>query len=154
MKKEEHIGFRVDEVGKLMRRAMRRGCIDEGMDPVLIHRGWIIGYLRHAGEIGESVCQKDLECIFHFPKSTITDTVQLFEKNGLVTRVSVENDARRKQVVLTEEGIAYAKKFEDQIDLVEKYVRNGITPEELDIFFGVLEKLRANAEEYKKEIND
>ena len=67
--------------------------------------GWIIGYLyRHRDT---PVFQRDIEREFSITRSTVTNILQLMERKGYIERRSVPQDARLKQLVLTEEGICF-----------------------------------------------
>ena len=53
----------------------------------------------------EPVFQRDIEREFSITRSTVTNILQLMERKGYIQRLSVPQDARLKQLVLTEEGI-------------------------------------------------
>ncbi len=69
------------------------------------------------------------------------------EQKGFIERVSVENDARLKKIVLTEKAVDIHKRITREIENREKRMRNGIADEELKIFFKVIQKVTANMEE-------
>lgn len=147
MDKSEHIGFRINEVSHLIHKAIDKSRVDSGMDPFVIKQSWIIGYLTHNED--QVICQKDLETLFHMPKSSATDTLNALEKAGLLERVAIENDARRKRIVLTEKGKEYCKETETEIDAVESYIKKDISQEDMETFIRVLTQLKENAVSYK-----
>lgn len=151
MEETNHIGFRIDELSKLNKLAVNRGMLADGANPMVMHRAWIIGYLSHHDDC--IICQKDIEKIFHLPKSSATDTLQVLEKEGIIERVVVEDDVRRKQIVLTDKGLILNKKIEEQIDEVEKYVQQDVSKEEMELFFNILSKMKDRATQYKSDIN-
>ena len=51
-----------------------------------------------------NIYQKDVEDFFCLRRSTVTQTIQSMEKNGLVVRCSVSQDARLKKLTLTPKG--------------------------------------------------
>ena len=65
-------------------------------------QGWIIGYLYQNRD--KEVFQRDIQEQFSIRRSTVTGILQLMEKNGLITRSSVERDARLKKLELTPPG--------------------------------------------------
>ena len=69
------------------------------------------------------------------------------EQKGFIERVSVENDARLKKIVLTEKAVDIHKRITKEIENREKRMRNGIAEQELKIFFKVMQKVTANMEE-------
>ena len=61
------------------------------------------------------VYQKDIEREFRVSKSTVTEILQLMEKNGFIVRESSRRDGRMKRILPTE------KSFAIQMDVREKY---------------------------------
>ena len=71
------------------------------------------------------------------------------EKKGFVRRESVKQDARLKKVILTEKGIASQESFEDIVEHIEEELSEGISEEELYIFYKVLDRIKQNVEKNK-----
>ena len=69
------------------------------------------------------------------------------EQKGYIERVSVENDARLKKIVLTEKAIEIHQKITKEIELREDRLRKGVSEEELKVFFDVMAKFSNNMEE-------
>ena len=97
--------------------------------------GWIIRYLYENRE--QDIFQKDIEQRFAVGRSTVTNLIQLMEKKGFVKRESVKQDARLKKVILTEKGIASQESFEDIVEHIEEELSEGISEEELHIFYSI-----------------
>ena len=72
--------------------------------------------------------------------------LKLMEKNGLITRENVAYDARLKKIVLTEKAIDIHKKAVKNIKKIENTLKLGISKEELDAFYSVVDKIKANLE--------
>ena len=88
--------------------------------------------------------QRDIQEQFSIRRSTVTGILQLMEKNGLVTRSSVEQDARLKKLELTQKGIELHERVERSIRQVEDRISNCLTPEEKEEFIRLCEKIREN----------
>ena len=71
------------------------------------------------------------------------------EKKGFVKRESVKQDARLKKVILTEKGIASQESFEDIVEHIEEELCEGISEEELHIFYKVLDRINQNVKKYE-----
>ncbi len=93
---------------------------------------------------GEDVFQKDLEAAFSISAATATNILKLMEKDGLITRVSVPQDARLKKIELTERGIALDEKARENVLRLEEGMRKGFTEEELTIFRDYLDRMAQN----------
>lgn len=75
------------------------------------------------------------------------------EKNGLVTREPSKEDARLKQITLTKKANDSFENFEKKSVETEKKMIEGISQEELNIFFNVLEKIKSKLKIKFKKIN-
>ena len=73
-----------------------------GVEAVTPMHGWIMEYLYRNSDT--PVFQRDIEREFSITRSTVTNILQLMERKGYIARRSVEQDARLKQLVLTEKG--------------------------------------------------
>ena len=66
------------------------------------------------------------------------------EKNGLILRETVPYDNRLKRIVLTEKALQYRQQVVEDLTDLEETLTRGISEEDLDIFFGVIEKMMDN----------
>lgn len=98
------------------------------------------------------VYQKDIESFFHVRRSTITEIINVMEKNGLLKRVFDPCDKRKRVIVLTETGLCYVNEFKDVIRDVEGNIYDGITDSEKEMLIFVFEKMRKNIEKLREEI--
>ena len=99
----EQVGFEMHRTEHMMSRRLEAGVKAEGIDEITLSHGWIIRFLYENRE--RDIYQKDIEKYFLVGRSTVTNSIQLMEKKGLVRREFVECDARLKKVLLTEKGI-------------------------------------------------
>ena len=107
---------------------------------------WIIGYLTM--NEGKDVFQKDLEKQFSIRRSTASKTLQLMEDKGLIRREPVFYDARLKKIILTEKAHEIQKMIVEDVTNANKIASEGITEEEFDAFYNVMEKMKNNLEAY------
>ena len=136
------IGMECRCVSNLVRRKMgETEVIKESQELTGMH-GFVIGYLYNHQD--EEVYQKDLEKRFEIRRSTATQILSLMEKNGLILRQPVAHDARLKRLVLTEKAIELHKKVVSEIDAIEGLLTAGVTEKELQTFFDVIDKVKAN----------
>jgi len=143
--KEKEIGFQMRSTSNLIRRNLEKSAVFNQTQRLTGAHGWVIGYLydnRH-----REVYQRDFESEFKIRRSTITNMLKLMEKNGLIIRESVEGDARLKRIRLTEKAMQMQKGIAEDIAALEGKISVGITEEEKEIFFGVINKIKANLED-------
>ena len=110
-----------------------------GVEQTTPMHGWIIEYLyRHRDE---PVFQRDIEREFSITRSTVTNILQLMERKGYITRQSVEQDARLKQLVLTEKGRQFHEDTMRAFHQTDEYVAGLLTEEENTELLRLLNKL-------------
>ncbi len=141
-RREEKIGFEIRRLDHMLGRNMQAHVRAAGIDEVTLMHGWIIRYLYTNQD--KDVFQKDIEQYFSIGRSTVTNIIQLMERKGYIARESVEHDARLKKVVLTEKGIRNQEMLEDLVESLDTRLADGITDEELYVFYSVIEKLKRN----------
>ena len=105
-------------------------------------QGWIIGYLYE--NRGKEVFQRDIQAQFSIRRSTVTGILQLMEKNGLITRSSVERDARLKKLELTPRAIQLHERIGRSVRQVEERLNQSLTPQEKQEFLRLCGKIRAS----------
>ena len=159
-KEEKKIGIEINIVANLLRREMdRRYREDSGEEETLSGvRWWLVHYLMQ--HEGEDVFQKDIEERFSVRRSTVSKGLKLMEQKGFIRRRPVEYDARLKKLELTPKTRALYVEAQRQEAQIEQLLRRAISPEETEVFFGIMQKLKASlsqetgAEEKKKEISN
>ena len=127
-------------VDNLIFRRLNQFSRANGVEQTTPMHGWIIEYLyRHRDE---PVFQRDIEREFSITRSTVTNILQLMERKGYIQRLSVPQDARLKQLVLTEEGIQRHEKTLLSFHQTDDYVAGLLTEEENAELLRLLNKLR------------
>ena len=74
-------------------------------------------YERFAARFGVTA---NLLCRLGLPKQTVASMVSSLERKGYVVREVAEDDHRRRHVLLTEAGRAYAQPLSDQLCAFER----------------------------------
>ena len=97
-----HLGLEVHRLEKLMARQRGYSAAHQDADRQTGMHGYLLRYLYENQE--RDVFQRDIEKAFSISRSSVTVTLQLMEKNGLIRRESVVQDARLKRIVLTQKA--------------------------------------------------
>ncbi|MBQ0001516.1 MAG: winged helix-turn-helix transcriptional regulator [Clostridiales bacterium] len=139
MDQNQHAGYAIHTLHRMFGRRLGMLFEEHGISQT---QSWIIKYLYDHRE--EAVYQKDIEAFFRIARSTATGVLQCMEKQGYLTRCSVEGDARLKRLVLTEKAIAIQMAVFRILEENEQTLRQDISEEELEVFFRVTEKMKAN----------
>ncbi len=145
MKDRQHIGIVVKCLSNEIGRAASAVAANELGDSATGLQSWVVRYLYDNRE--REVFQKDLEAHFSVRRSTMTTILKLMEKNGMITKESVDRDARLKRLVLTPSAVEMQKRIRRGIDSLEERMKNGISEKELSEFFRIAEKIKSNIKE-------
>lgn len=142
---EKDVGFEIRTLSNLIRRDVERNIANMDPKPNGRIHGWAINYFYENRD--RDIFQKDFEEKFSIRRSTASNMLKLMEKDGYIKRISVENDARLKKIVLTDKAVKIHTEICKDIAAREKKLRKGLTDEELEAFFRITEKLKNNMEE-------
>ena len=144
------VSLEIRTLWNLIRRcsdnAERNRCEDRIMG---IHK-WVLGFLFDHED--RDIYQKDIEEAFHVRRPTATVTLQGMERSELIRRIPVEHDARLKKIVLTEKAHALYERCIEELLSREKKIVEGISAEELNAFFSVLDKIKLNLENEENQL--
>ena len=102
-----------------------------------------------AKSLENPVYQKDIEKEFRVSKSTVTEILQLMEKNGFIDRKSSKRDGRMKRIMPTEKAITIQKEVMENIRTVEEKLLAGVNEEDYRTCLKVLKKMSENLAEEK-----
>lgn len=137
-------GFEVHSLSRLIKRYLDHTSTKRYVDPLTGTHGWVIKYLYERQ--GQDTFQRDLENQFSIRRSTATGILQLMEKNEMIIRQPVDYDARLKKIILTEKAKDCHKMIEAAVEEVENKLVQGLSENELELFFSVIHKMKKNME--------
>ena len=141
---KRHIGFEIKLADNLIKRSLEATKPKE-LDMATGCHSFALRFFAENSD--RDIFQKDFEEKFSIRRSTATKILQLMEKNGLIERKKVENDARLKKIVLTKKALDIHNKAVENIEVLEQNMLKGISKEEIENFLKVLDKIKANLEE-------
>ena len=128
-------------VNNLIFRKIGQIARTNGVEAVTPMHGWIMEYLYRNSHRDTPVFQRDIEREFSITRSTVTNILQLMERKGYIARRSVEQDARLKQLVLTEKGRQFHENTMLALHQTDEYVAGLLTEEENTELLRLLNKL-------------
>ena len=145
MGSDREIGYEIRVLNNTIRNSINsmklNKAIESNPHTTRLH-AWVIGFVFHSKN---PVYQKDIETEFQIKRSTASTLLASMEKNGLITRRSVDHDARLKQVILTDKARKMHETFLVTAKKVEENLARGLSDEELRSFFSTLDKISDNA---------
>lgn len=137
---KESIGYEIKSLDNMIQRFIIKEAKNKNsllITPVQAH---IIKYLID----NEKVYQRDLENVFKFRRSTVSGILKTMEKNNLIKRIDTIEDARMKQIVLTDFAENKFKNGLNRIKAFENKLRENIDEKDLENFFKVIKKIKNN----------
>lgn len=143
MPQERQLGFEVRTLNNAVKRYFQQNRPEELEESTGVH-GWALRYFYENRD--KDIFQRDFELRFSIRRSTATNMLKLMEKNGIIHRVPVDYDARLKKIVLTEKAVVIHKKATQNIEMLESSLKEGISQQELSVFFNVVDKIKNNME--------
>lgn len=93
---------------------------------------------------GTDVYQRDIESFFKLRRSTISSQLNTLEKKGLIQRVPVAHDARLKQLVLTQDGLAASSQVMEILGEMNRLMVQGLSQDEVAQLSRLLGKIEGN----------
>jgi len=141
---ERKLGFEIGRTSRLIRRVTDNSSTKKYIDKVTGTHGWALGYFHRNRD--KDIFQKDFEKEFDIRRSTASRILSLMEENGMIVRESVPYDARLKKIVLTEKALKIQKEVITFFDSLEGEYIKGVSEDELQSFYCVLDKINNNIE--------
>ena len=142
MKNKSKLGLHIDKINRIISRKIDAAVISSIDGKITLSQAYVIDFI--SDNSSRDIFQKDIEKEFDLKRSSVSLMLNNMEKNDLIKRLPVAEYARLKKIVLTEKSIELSKKISDAIDSGENQLANDITPEEIEVFYKVLGKIRNN----------
>ena len=145
MEKEKQIHFQLHRTSRLIKRYIDNTHAKSYIDNVTGNHGYIIGFIYENRD--RDIFQRDIEKEFNLRGSTVTNMLNLMEKNGLIERKSVDGDRRLKKIALTDKAMEIQQLVINDFEKLEKTISKGIDKKDVEVFFSVLDKINSNIKE-------
>ena len=144
------LGFELRMIHNLTKEIIRKSHPATDKPPLTQLQAGIMGYLFHNQE--KSICQKHIEEKFNISGATVSNTLQVMEKNGLIIRSSMDEDARLKRITMTQAAMQDHMRVEEHMQMMERKMREGMSDAEQEELFRLLTVVRDNMERMSREL--
>ena len=142
------LGSEIKCISNLIGRFMATASVKHKITDLTGQQMHILGYIDFFNKKGKPVFQRDIENELNVRPPTATSMIKTMVEKGYITRESVPNDARLKKLVLTQKAIEVREKAHKMIIDTEQCMSEGITEEEKEVFFRVMDKMKNNLSSY------
>lgn len=140
------VGRRIKIINNLMKRSMDK-FFGQRPDRATLMHTWILGFLQNRQDAGKDTFQKDIETEFSINRSTTSEMLKLMCKNGMISRVPVDYDARLKKIVLTEKSLKFNQELSRKMNELDKILIKDLSESEVETFLKLCDKLIDNLNE-------
>ena len=142
------VGYEVKTLENLITREIISTAKKEGYPTLTTVQIRIMRYLFI--NMDKEIYQKDIEKNFVVRRSTASGILDTMEKNGMLMRIPSDFDARSKRIVLTDKYISKVELLENLIEKFQDSLLEGISDNELNTFFTVIDKMKDNLNKKKE----
>lgn len=144
MEERKRITFLLRVIHNQIKVAMHKNGPDLKNGPKTQLQGGILGYLYHHQD--RPVYQRDLEKEFRISGATVSNTLQVMEREGLIVRRAQDKDGRLKRIQMTQEAYQNHEKIERHMDWMGDKVLEGMSDQEVAELYRLLGVLMKNLE--------
>lgn len=131
---------------------LHHSCIEKYIQKLGIHRNQHMMLMYLSREQAES--QKEIAEKFHISTAAVANTLKSLERNGYIVRAACEDDTRKNIISITEKGKTVIDTSQKYFDFVDNSMVEGISREQLDAFYKVLEIFQNNLLEVTQNESD
>lgn len=149
MERNKMLGFELRTIHNLTKEVVRKSKPAIDKPPLSQLQAGIMGYLFHHQQ--QPVYQKHIEEEFKISGATATNTLQVMERNGLITRSYMDKDGRLKRISMTPTAMQDHMLVEEHMHMMEQRMLEGLSGAEREELFRLLGLVRENLERINRE---
>ena len=138
---EREIGFYLKKIFQMMKKNLNKDLEDIDLTGMQAH---VLIYLYKNRK--NIINQRDIEREFELTNPTVNGILNRLENKDFIKRVVSLNDARNKEIMITDKSISLIVEMKKKAKNMENKMTSGITKEELDTFYQVIKKMFNNVQ--------
>lgn len=138
---EREIGFYLKKIFQMMEKNLNKDLEDIDLTGMQAH---VLIYLYKNRK--NIINQRDIEREFELTNPTVNGILNRLENKRFIKRVVSLNDARNKEIMITDKSISLIVEMKKKAKNMENKMTSGITKEELDTFYQVIKKMFNNVQ--------
>ena len=138
---EREIGFYLKKIFQTMEKNLNKDLEDIDLTGMQAH---VLLYLYKNRK--NIINQRDIEREFELTNPTVNGILNRLENKRFIKRVVSLNDARNKEIMITDKSISLIAEMKKKAKNMENKMTSGITKEELDTFYQVIKKMFNNVQ--------
>lgn len=139
---EDSLGKNIHVLSRQLKREMDIQVVKYGITGV---QSGMLQFIYEKSK-KKDIFAKDIEKNFDISRASIAGILQNMEKNGLIKRETIDDDARLRRILLTDKALKLRKELEKNIEKVEEKATKGLTKEEIKKYVELTKKMSVNLE--------
>lgn len=108
---------------------------------------YILAALNRLGDCGQADTQKEIAEVLQISPASVTMSIKLMNKSGLLTKTVDENDQRANLIMITDKGRDVVEKYEKLLDATCSELYKGFSDEEKEILLNFSQRIQQNLEQ-------
>mgnify|MGYP002855214753 CR=1 FL=1 len=136
----ESITLDIKRVNGKIHRAISNKCRDNNLDITPV-QGRLLMFISEHDDVSATDILDELKSV---NKSTLSEILNLMEKNNLINRIESKLDSRRKLIVLTNKSKEVVKHMKENFNSINEIALTGVSDKDKVIFKKVLEQIGRN----------
>jgi DNA-binding MarR family transcriptional regulator len=137
----KEIAKELKSISNLLKRRLDNTVSKVTTDNITGVQVLILGFIN---ESESDVYQKDIEKQFDIRRSTFTNILHGMEKQELIIRQAVNNDARLKKIILTDKTKNILNVLNEEVTKTQELLIKDISEKDLEIYLSVIKKMKEN----------
>jgi len=142
--RDAHVGNKIHILHSMLKRRADAMISDKNAKDLSGSSMYLLEWAAKKTAKGKKLYQKDFEKNFGMTKSGISRSLDLLEKNSLIRRVADEEDSRKKQIIVTEEGLKVTQEMNAEVKATEALLVKDLTKEECETMKRLLNRMIDN----------
>ena len=136
---ENNTGLYLKKMFQAIQKQMNKDLIN--LDLTSAQASVLIYLCKNKNKI---IIQRDIEKKFELTNPTVNGILNRLENKGFIERVVSNQDARNKEIHLTQKSLLLDKDMMKKANYIERKIRQGISEEEIKEFNEILQKMLSN----------
>ncbi len=138
------LGMVVGQMMHEMLRVLKKRNIEQSEVPLTIEQQAVLHVLDNKES---DVILKEMACAMGKDKSAILRIIDILEEKDLVRRAIDPKDRRKKYLMVTKKGKQVLEKFLKIEAQLRAELKNGLSEEDMKIFYKVINNIKMNAKQ-------
>jgi DNA-binding MarR family transcriptional regulator len=137
----------IHQIGHMIKGQLRHGIREMGLKEV--GHPYILKVLDEPHNKGQVDNQRDLAEVLRISPAAIAQSIKRMEQEGLLLKISDENDLRVNQITITDKGRAYVEQINHGLQVLAEQIFTDFTEQEIQQYHEYNTRIIENAKIFR-----